>query len=78
MSQPRIKKPAVLVVKGGDNPTPLSEHNYLRKVLAMQRAGLFPAAGVASVRISHDDWCGIFTGGACNCEPLIRVEQPKA
>ena len=78
MSQPRIKKPAVLVVKGGDNPTPPSEHNYMRKLLAMQQAGLFPESGAASVRITHDDWCDIFTGGACNCEPLIRVEQPKA
>ena len=77
MSQPRIKKPAVLVVNPGDNTTPPSEHNYLRKLLRMREQGLFPASGVASVRISHDDWCDIFTGGACNCEPLIKAE-PKA
>ena len=77
MSQPRIKKPAVLVVKGGD-PTAPGEHNYIRKLLRMREQGLFPASGAASVRITHDDWCDIFTGGACNCEPLIRVEQPKA
>ena len=79
MSQPRIKKPAVLVVNPGDNATPPAEHNYIKKLLAMKQAGLLSSeAGAASVRISHDDWCDIFTGGACNCEPLIRVEQPKA
>ena len=73
MSQPRIRKPPVLVVNPGDNPTP-GEHNYIKKLLAMREQGLFPASGAISVRISHDDWCDIFTGGACNCEPLIRVE----
>ena len=78
MSQPRIKKPAVLVVKGGDNPTPPGERNCIKKLLAMREQGLFPASGAISVRISHDDWCDIFTGGACNCEPLIEVREPKA
>jgi len=78
MSQPRLKKKSVLVVRPGDNLTPPGEHNYIKKLLAMREQGLFPASGAASVRISHDDWCDIFTGGACNCEPLIEVREPKA
>jgi len=78
MSQPRLKKKSVLVVHPGDNLTPPGEHNYIRKLLAMREQGLFPASGAASVRISQHDWCDIFTGSACNCEPVIRVEQPKA
>ena len=78
MSQPRLKKKSVLVVHPGDNLTPPGEHNYIKKLLRMREQGLFPASGAASVRITHDDWCDIFTGGACNCKPLIRVEQPKA
>jgi len=26
----------------------------------------------------HDDWCAIYSGGACNCNPdIVRHIQPK-
>jgi hypothetical protein len=25
------------------------------------------------VETLHDDWCGIFKGGPCNCEPTVRL-----
>jgi hypothetical protein len=46
----------ILIVNCGDNPTPASEHNYIVKVLAMQRAGLLPSSGVFETYIRHDDW----------------------
>jgi hypothetical protein len=34
---------------------------------------------VNEMRVAHDDWCGIFQGRVCNCNPvteLIEIE-PK-
>lgn len=29
------------------------------------------------VTVSHDDWCMVFSGGACNCEPDIKAGAPQ-
>ena len=46
-------------------------HNYMRKLLALAqtRPGIFP------VNIAHDDWCAIYSGGYCNCDPDIELED---
>jgi hypothetical protein len=32
-----------------------------------------PSASIAHVY--HEDWCGIFKGKECNCEPEIKLEE---
>jgi hypothetical protein len=49
------------------------QHNYLNKLLAMQARGALPTCGVSQLEIAHDDWCRIYLGGYCNCDPDIRV-----
>ena len=73
MSQPRIKKPEVLVVNPGDDPTAPGEHNYIRKLLSMQHAGLLPVTGLYQLQVHHDDWCGVFRGARCDCDPVIEA-----
>jgi hypothetical protein len=62
-----------------DSTRPLdAEHipNYMRDILAIAPE-LEP--GVTVVEIYHDDWCDGFKGGACNCNPDIKMRriEPK-
>ena len=31
--------------------------------------------GVSDVEVAHDDWCRIYKGKYCNCDPEIRVRR---
>jgi len=57
--------------KGGTIP----QHNYVRKIQQMWRSGALPRhVGYHEVRVLHDDWCGIWTGQRCDCDPDIRLK----
>jgi hypothetical protein len=49
-------------------------HHYLTKLHQMWASGALPReAGLHMVTIYHDDWCGIFAGTRCNCDPDITL-----
>jgi hypothetical protein len=51
------------------------QHNYLTKIQQMWASGDLPReAGYHQVAVSHDDWCGVFEGQRCNCDPEITVK----
>lgn len=51
-------------------PPPLP--NYLRPGIALGKKALAEEGpGVYVVDVAHDDWCMIWNGGACNCEPIV-------
>lgn len=49
--------------------------NYREKVLrqARQLIGLGP--GPHHVDIAHDDWCSIWSGGKCDCNPDVVMRS---
>ena len=53
----------------------VSRHNYLRKIQFMWRTGALPrSVGYHQIRVAYDDWCGVFQGARCNCDPDIRLQ----
>ena len=51
-----------------------NEPAYMRQLSELWRAGKLPAgANVHSVDIYHDEWCAVFKGEACDCEPEIKI-----
>ena len=54
-------------------PAAYARQPYLRQLLA---ASLTPGA-LTHAYIYHDDWCSIFQGGPCDCNPdlLLRAEN---
>ena len=49
--------------------------NYLDEVL---RKGLQAEKGkVSHLTIAHDDWCDIYNGGSCNCNPDVDFGKPS-
>jgi hypothetical protein len=47
----------------------------------MWRSGAIPrTVGLHQVSVAHDDWCGIFEGARCNCDPDIALKwsQPAS
>ena len=56
-------------------------HNYLEPYLkaafeAME-TGLIERGRVTIANVMHDEWCDIYRGGICNCDPQIEF-QPLA
>ena len=48
--------------------------NYVLKLLAMRAEGKLPnKPGLHHVILAHDDWCGVFKGKPCDCEPEFRL-----
>jgi hypothetical protein len=52
------------------------KHNYQRKVMELIEQGKVPPGCVREVDIYHDDWCRIYRGGYCNCDPVVRLRPP--
>ena len=49
------------------------KRNYYRKLLDLVEQGKVPVGRVREVDVCHDDWCRIYRGGYCNCDPEIRL-----
>jgi hypothetical protein len=52
------------------------KHNYYRKVMELVERGELPPDRVSEVDVYHDDWCRIYHGGYCNCNPEVRLRPP--
>ena len=50
-----------------------TQHNYYAKLMKLYQEGRLPAASLSEVEILHDDWCAVYTGGYCNCDPDIQL-----
>lgn len=56
-------------------------HNHARKMAKMIAEGKIPNMPPGTIRhldIFHDDWCKVFSGGYCNCDPDIVYRAPAA
>ena len=67
------------LTRGDDDVTQkagtIQEPAYLRKIRQMWASGALPReVGYHQLMVLHDDWCGIFTGQRCNCDPDIRLK----
>ena len=53
--------------------------NHVRKLAYLRRVGALPN-GAHKVDVLHDDWCRIFAGGNCNCDPDVKIRwsQPAS
>jgi hypothetical protein len=53
----------------------MPRHNYVVKIQEMWATGALPQhAGYHQIDVAHDDWCGVFQGQRCNCDPDIRLK----
>jgi hypothetical protein len=50
------------------NKTPV----YVREIIDKFEEGSF-LPGLHHVDVLHDEWCGIFKGKDCNCNPEIQL-----
>jgi hypothetical protein len=53
-----------------------TRHNYYAKLMKLYAQGQIPTKSLTEVDIYHDDWCAIYRGGYCNCDPHIRLRLP--
>ncbi len=52
------------------------QHNHVYKIMALIQEGALRAepGSIQSIDVAHDDWCGIFDGNQCNCDPDVRLK----
>ncbi|PWT80804.1 MAG: hypothetical protein C5B58_10940 [Acidobacteria bacterium] len=53
----------------------MKQHNYTLKLLRLHAEGKAPTAGLWRADIRHDEGCGIWNGGRCDCDPAIRFTK---
>ena len=52
--------------RGVDVMTPRQSRKAFQKAIAKERK----KNRVVHVRLEHDDWCGVFSGSECHCNPV--------
>jgi hypothetical protein len=60
----------------------LATDNYKLKMAAVMedyinRNGVFKIGEIYHTIVLHDDWCGIYSGNRCNCDPEIEILTDK-
>lgn len=48
--------------------------NYMRKMDWLAQMGVFQRGEAYDVTWKHDDWCGFWTMGVCNCDPDVVIK----
>ena len=58
---------------------PTAAHNHIEKLIELlQVRALELQPGLQFFTVLHDDWCDIFAGGFCNCDPEVIMRTPAA
>jgi hypothetical protein len=52
-----------------------TRHNYWPKLMKLYEEGKITPASATMIDICHDDWCRIYKGGYCDCEPEIKIHN---
>ena len=52
------------------------KHNYFKEIQRLAKQ--FKPREIAHVDIFHDDWCNIYSGGYCNCNPHVKKRQDQS
>jgi hypothetical protein len=45
--------------------------SYQQKIVGLMESGKLERGQTCHIHVYHDDWCGIFKGLDCNCNPDI-------
>jgi len=45
--------------------------NYVKEMSRLSDTGVLKCGEFLMVDVAHDDWCDIYKGEPCNCEPDI-------
>ncbi|RYX81057.1 hypothetical protein EON83_25870 [bacterium] len=53
-----------------------NQHNYLKHLFDLHASELKEGT-VTTVAVAHDDWCQIFKGGKCNCNPTLTTTATR-
>lgn len=48
------------------------KHNYTEKVIKLAVENSTPGK-VMHTLVEHDEWCAIWHGGYCNCDPVVKI-----
>lgn len=49
----------------------LTQPNYVKEMARLFDAGIIKRGDFLNVLVAHDDWCAIYDGKPCDCEPDI-------
>jgi len=48
-----------------------SEPNYVKELARLHSAGVLRPDDLTFIDVAHDDWCVIYQGKPCNCDPDV-------
>jgi hypothetical protein len=52
-------------------------HNYEKKIQKLIAEGKYPVepGKFFTAAVKHDDWCRVYGGGECNCDPDVTFTE---
>ena len=66
MSEPK----GLYITTDDRDPT---KHNYFKKVMELSKLDAVKK-GHSTISIHHDEWCKIYKGKYCNCDPDVELK----
>jgi len=52
-------------------------HEYMRRLNKAISDAIIDKGSVAQAIVEHDNYCGIYKGAECNCDPDITIHTDK-
>jgi hypothetical protein len=49
------------------------KHNYYEKLMRLIERSELPPGRITEVNVYHDDWCRVYRGGYCDCDPEVEL-----
>ena len=71
MNQINGLPPDGIIYSDPNEPDRPGEPNFVRKLRGLVRRCVRKVGELSYVDIAHDDWCAIYGGGVCDCDPDI-------
>ena len=51
--------------------------NYITKLDRLIQEGTISVGGLQHIQVKHDNWCAVYKGKDCNCDPDIESDTFK-
>ena len=56
----------------------IPQHNYLKRILQLQREGKIPPGRVIDCTVTHEDRCSLHRGGRCNSAAEVTIRPVES
>lgn len=68
-------RPTLILTGPGFSEIARKQGNYVEKVERLNAESRRRPGQLREVFVMHDDWCGVFKGKPCHCDPVVKYRE---